>query len=117
MMSTPDATSVDSVREKRAIVTFKTTSPIFIGSASLKRSHFLRPLSDFFQRKKPKIEPMTAGKMMYHLLCSSVRHPDDDLRELRKVAAELLEDLHEDRNEEQQHPVRTRVAKTKTIVG
>ena len=31
MMSTPAATSVESVREKRAIVTLRTTWPIFIG--------------------------------------------------------------------------------------
>ena len=29
MMSTPAATSVESVREKRAIVTLRTTGPIF----------------------------------------------------------------------------------------
>src|SRR4029079_7127457 len=32
-----------------------------------------------------------------------VRHPDHDLRELREVAAELLEDVHEDRDEEHEH--------------
>jgi hypothetical protein len=37
-MSTPAATRVESVREKRAIVTFRTTSPIFIGIFSLIRS-------------------------------------------------------------------------------
>ena len=51
MMSTPAATSVESVREKRAIDTFSTTSPIFIGSFSLNLSQFCRPFSVFFQRK------------------------------------------------------------------
>ena len=41
MMSTPAATSVASVREKRAIVTLRTVSPIFIGMWSLKRSQLL----------------------------------------------------------------------------
>ena len=64
MMSTPAATSVESVREKRAIVTLRTTWPIFIGIFSLKRSQSLRPLSIFFQRRKPKTRRSMRGKMM-----------------------------------------------------
>ena len=64
MMSTPAATSVESVRENRAIVTLRTTWPIFIGIFSLKRSQSLRPLSDFFQRRKPKYVPIIPGMMM-----------------------------------------------------
>ena len=64
MMSTPAATSVESVREKRAMVTFRTTWPIFIGILSLMRSHFCRPDSVFLYFLRPKIRPPTAGKMM-----------------------------------------------------
>ena len=64
MMSTPEAISVESVREKRAIATLRTTSPIFIGIRSLKRSQAWRPGSVFFHLKKPKIEPPQTGKMM-----------------------------------------------------
>ena len=54
MMSTPAATSVESVREKRAIVTFRTTSPIFIGSFSLMRSQSWRPLLGLLAARKPE---------------------------------------------------------------
>ena len=53
MMSTPAATRVESVREKRAIVTLSTTWPIFIGTFSLMRSHTWRPRSVFFRRMTP----------------------------------------------------------------
>ena len=41
MMSTPAPTSVASVREKRAIATFRTVSPILNGTRSLNLSHML----------------------------------------------------------------------------
>ena len=65
MMSTPAATRVESVREKRAIVTFRTTSPIFMGIFSLMRSQSWRPASVFLKRRTPQIDPPIAGKMMY----------------------------------------------------
>ena len=52
MMSTPAATSVESVREKRAMVILSTVSPIRIGSFSLRVSQPLRPLSVFFQSEE-----------------------------------------------------------------
>ena len=64
MMSTPAATSVASVREKRAIVTFKTTFPMPPGTRSKKRSHTWRPAGVFFQRLKPQMERPIAGKRM-----------------------------------------------------
>ena len=64
MMSTPAATSVDSVREKRAIVTFNTVSPMRIGSFSLNVSHFWRPLSVAFHFLKPQIPAGIDGRMM-----------------------------------------------------
>ena len=42
-MSTPAPTSVARVREKRAMLTLRTVSPIFIGTRSLKRSQTRRP--------------------------------------------------------------------------
>jgi hypothetical protein len=51
MMSTPAATSVASVREMRASATFCTTSPIFIGRRSLKRSQAFVPSSDLLSRR------------------------------------------------------------------
>ena len=54
MMSTPDAISVERVRDKRAIATLRTTEPICIGILSLKLSQPARPFSVFFQRMKPK---------------------------------------------------------------
>ena len=57
MMSTPEATSVESVRDKRAMATLRTTEPICIGIRSLKLSHFARPFSVRFQRLKKKKPP------------------------------------------------------------
>ena len=64
MMSTPAATSVDSVREKRAIVTFSTVSPIFIGTFSLNRSQILRPLSVDFHFLKMNGDAIRPGMTM-----------------------------------------------------
>ena len=64
MMSTPAATSVASVREKRAIVTLSTTLPMPAGARSLKRSHTCRPDGVFFQRRKPQTDRPIAGKRM-----------------------------------------------------
>ena len=52
MMSTPDAISVERVRDQRAIETLSTTVPIDTGIRSLIASHLARPLSVFFQRRK-----------------------------------------------------------------
>ena len=65
MMSTPEAISVESVRDKRAIVTLRTTSPICIGMRSLNASHFARPVSVFFQRMKHEARRRCGGKTMY----------------------------------------------------
>ena len=63
MMSTPAATKVESVREKRAMRHLEDDGPIF-GIRNLKRSHCLRPASVFFHLRKPKMSPAKAGKMM-----------------------------------------------------
>ena len=52
MMSTPAATRVARVREKRAIATFRAVSPIFIGMRRRNRSHFFRPESVLFHERK-----------------------------------------------------------------
>jgi hypothetical protein len=81
------------VREKRAIATFNTTSPIFIGSRSLNLSQFCRPFSVFFQRKKAQRPPGI----------QQVRRSHDVLRQRRQLTAEVAEDLDEHRNEEHEH--------------
>ena len=48
-IGTPAAIRPEKVREKRASATFWTMSPIFIGNFSLRRSHCMRPRSEFFQ--------------------------------------------------------------------
>ena len=65
MMSTPAATSVDIVREKRAIVILRTVCPICSGRRSLVRSQSRRPRSVCLKRITPKIDRPNPGKMMY----------------------------------------------------
>ena len=48
-IGTPAAIRPEKVREKRASATFCTMSPIFIGNFSFSRSHWTRPVSEFFQ--------------------------------------------------------------------
>ena len=62
MMSTPAATSVASVREKRASAIFCTTSPIFIGIRSLKRSQTCRPVSVRFSLRSTKTLDAMPGR-------------------------------------------------------
>ena len=64
MMSTPEPTSVESVREKRAMPTLRITAPIPTGAFIRKRSQTRRPFSVFFSRRNPKIIAPNAGKMM-----------------------------------------------------
>ena len=52
-IGTPEAIVPEKVRDQRASATFWTTSPILAGIFSLKRSHWQRPRSVFFQRMKP----------------------------------------------------------------
>ena len=103
MMSTPAATSVESVREKRAIVTFSTTSPIFIGSLQLERVPLLAALLGLLPAEE---RPETGRDDEQHVrpVFSRSDAVDDVLRQRRQLAAELREDLHEDRDEEHEHP-------------
>ena len=103
MMSTPAATSVESVRAKRAIVTLRTTSPIFIGTFSLMRSHCFLPPSLAFQRWNRKMVRAIAGKMMYQRVRMQVGRGDHELRQLREAAVELHVELLEDRDDEEEH--------------
>ena len=117
MMSTPAATRVESVRENRAIVTLRTTCPIFIGIFSLIRSHSCRPGSVFLYFRIPKAVRPIAGKMMYHFSfnrfdaftthCVSVGSwPPSCEKMLTKTGTRNIS-----------IPIRTRVAKIRTIVG
>jgi hypothetical protein len=49
MIGTPADTSDANVRDQRAIATFCTTSPIFIGTLSLNASQCGRPHVDFLK--------------------------------------------------------------------
>ena len=115
MMSTPAATSVESVREKRAIVIFSTVSPIRIGSFSLKRSHFWRPFSVFFHRKKIQSDQPEIRKMRYSLLRSRFdtattygvsvgSWPFSDAKIFTKIGTRNMQHPDEDeRREDQDH--------------
>ena len=117
MMSTPAATSVESVREKRAIVTLRTTSPIFIGIFSFVRSQSWRPGSVRFARRTPQTDPNIAGKMMNQwcrswfdaatTICVSFgSSPLSWAKMFTKTGTRNIS-----------RPIRTRVAKISTIVG
>ena len=65
MMSTPAATSVESVREKRASAIFWTTSPIFIGILQLEAVPALAALLACASASAARrCAPIMAGKMM-----------------------------------------------------
>ena len=53
MMSTPAATSVESVREKRAIPILMITLPMPMGARMRMASQIRRPFSVFFARLRP----------------------------------------------------------------
>ena len=63
MMSTPAATSVESVRAKRAIVIFRVVSPICSGRRSRTRSQTRRPASVRLPRTKPYASSPSRGKI------------------------------------------------------
>src|SRR5258706_2244741 len=64
-MSTPAATSVENVREKRAIVIFRSISQILIGSRSLKRSQLRRPCSVLRHFLKENVVPNPNARIRY----------------------------------------------------
>ena len=53
MMSTPAATRVESVREKRAMPILMITLPMPIGARTRMASQMRRPFSVFFARMRP----------------------------------------------------------------
>ena len=65
MMSTPAATRVESVREKRAMPILTMIAPIPNGIFMRKRSHMRRPDSVFLKRRNAKMIPAQIGKTMY----------------------------------------------------
>ena len=58
------------MRDQRAIETFCTTSPIFIGTRSLKASQCGRPHFDLLNVQEADDEPATNTIKMYHCLVS-----------------------------------------------
>ena len=64
-IGTPELTAPEKVRAQRAKATFWTTSPIFAGRRSLKRSQSRRPLSVRFQRTNTYAAPIRIGIRMY----------------------------------------------------
>ena len=63
-IGTPAAIVPLKIRDQRAIATFCTTSPIFIGILSFIESHWKRPCSVFFHWAKATPSPMITGMMM-----------------------------------------------------
>src|SRR5947209_20103440 len=70
MIGTPAAVRDDSVRDHRAIATFCTTSPIFIGIRSLKASQRGLPQFDRLQYKKPNTIATNTTRNTYHCFVS-----------------------------------------------
>ena len=103
-MSTPAATSVESVREKRAIATLWTTSPIFIGIRSLNRSQRRRPVSVLRKRLNPKTAAIEPGKMMNHVALMKFEACRTICVSIGSSPPSCVEDVHEDRDDEEQHP-------------
>ena len=108
MSPTPAAISVESVRENRARVTEDDL-------ADLHRDLELDPVPELSallgaELRIPKIPPAEDGETMYQL----PRRKSENLttQAVRsEVAAELREDVHEDRDEEHEHPDQNEVAK------
>ena len=109
--------SVESVREKRAIVTLRTTLPIFIGRLSLIRSQTWRPLLGLLQLADPE-----AGR--------DQRREDDVVLAAEEVEAFTTYWVSVGRSPPRSAkiftktgtrnisiPIRTSVANTSTIVG
>ena len=103
MMSTPEAMSVESVRENRASAILCTTSPMRIGILSLKRSQSCRPRSVRLKRRKREDHRADRGEDDEPPVAQRVRHLHHDLGGLRQLSVQLVEDLHEDRDDEEEH--------------
>ncbi len=101
-IGTPERTSAESVREKRASAVLRTSLPK-TGTFSLIASHCLRPSSELIQRRNPNAPPTSATKIEVPELAADVRDVDEDLRRRGQRAAELLVDPLEHRDDEQQH--------------
>ena len=99
-IGTPAEVSDDSVRDQRAIATFWTTSPIFIGMRSLNASQCGRAHLDLRIHRNVPTRDHEDHDQQVPLLGDQVRHVDHDLRQRRQLAAELLEDALEHRDQE-----------------
>ena len=100
-IGTPAAIRPENVREKRASATFCTMSPIFIGTFSLNVSHWICPRSRVLPAAEGVDRAATPSAIIdVPAAGDHVREPDRELRDGGKLAAEVLEDLLEDRHEE-----------------
>ncbi len=103
MMSTPEETSVASVREKRASAILCTTSPMRIGILSLKRSQTFRPALGALQAAEREDHRADRGEDDEPPVAQRVRHLHHDLRGLRQLSVQRVEDVDEDRDDEEEH--------------
>jgi hypothetical protein len=108
---------VESVREKRAIVTFRTTSPIFIGSLSLIRSQRWRPVSVFRNFLIPKIEPIVPGMRMNQVALMKLDAFSTHWVSVGRSPPSCAKMPTKTGTRKSSIPTRTRVAKINTIVG
>jgi hypothetical protein len=116
-MSTPAATSVESVREKRAIVTLRTTSPIFIGSRSFSRSHRRRPASVLRNRLIPKTLAIEPGRRMNQVALMKFDAASTAFVSVGRSPPSCAKMFTKTGTRKSSIPTRTRVAKISTIVG
>ena len=117
MMSTPAATSVESVREKRAIVIFSTVSPMRIGSFSLKRVPVLaaalrllpaeeRPDAERDEQDEVRLAAQQVRRRRRRTRVSVGSWPFSDAKIFTKIGTRNIS-----------IPISTSVAKIRTIVG
>ena len=117
MMSTPAATRVESVREKRAIVTLRTTSPIFIGSRSFSASQRRRPSSVFRNLLTPKTAAIAPGKRMNQVALMKFEQASTAFVSVGRSPPSCAKMFTKTGTRKSSIPTRTRVAKINTIVG
>ena len=84
-IGTPAVVSEDSVRDQRAMHTFWTTSPIFIGIRSLNASHRGRPNFERFQQMKRRDQRDEHDDHHVPLLGQQMREVDHELAERRQL--------------------------------
>ena len=106
-IGTPAVVSELRVRDQRAMATFCTTSPIFIGKRSLSASQRGRPHLERLSLTNPTTRADEHDEHQVPLAGDQVREVDHELGQRRHLAREGLEHALEDRDQEghqgQQH--------------